>query len=680
MKGIKKFYAVLSGIFIILTINISFAERVPDTGQSKCYDDHGNEIYPCPEKGESFYGQDANYTINPQSYTKLDSQGKELSDSALQWAMIRDNITGLIWENKTDDGSIHDKTNTYNWEEAQTKLADQLNSEKFGGYSDWRLPNIKELSFIVKRDNYNPSINKDFFQVTVSDIYWSSTEAPYETVSYVRYVHFLDGNIYNYYKTYPYFARCVRGEEGWLSDNLVINNNGTVTNASTSLIWQKNTGGYMNWKDALEYCENLTLAGSSDWRLPNINELQSLADYNKYNPVISEYYFSDTQSEPYWSSTTNAGSAGNAWTLFFNNGGIYYNNKTDNYYVRCVSGGYITVSRKFGSSCYTTGTKLTVSLSVTPSFSTESYAVEDTPPEGWTVSNISNSGTFDSVGKKVKFGPFLDNTSRTLTYNVTPAANATGDKTFTGVASADGISISVLGDSVISVCSDYHPADISPSDFYISIEELTAYGASWKKGDTWSVSPNPIPIDYVTRAGSIWKGGEKYRYDISFGACPICWINSNARSKRIASDSSAVSTMPASFNPGETFTVSIAVTPASDVVNYAVEDIVPSGWAVSDISDSGYFDTINNKVKYGLFFDNQKRTLTYQVKSSAYISDNYTLVGKASFDGVNIEITGDRNISADGGGDAVPGDANQDGKLDLQDVIYILQILTDMRK
>ncbi|ETR68055.1 MAG: hypothetical protein OMM_04794 [Candidatus Magnetoglobus multicellularis str. Araruama] len=90
-----------------------FTGRVPDTGQTKCYDNN-NEI-PCPNSGEDFYGQDANYNINPQSFTKLDALGNDLPDSATEWVMVRDNISGLIWEVKTDDGSIHDKDNTYTW-------------------------------------------------------------------------------------------------------------------------------------------------------------------------------------------------------------------------------------------------------------------------------------------------------------------------------------------------------------------------------------------------------------------------------------------------------------------------------------------------------------------------------------------------------------------------------------
>ena len=88
------------------------AAPVPDTGVTKCYNEDGNEI-TCPNPGEAFYGQDGNYTINPQSYTKLDASGSDLPVTATSWVMVRDNVTGIIWEVKTDDGSIHDKDNTY---------------------------------------------------------------------------------------------------------------------------------------------------------------------------------------------------------------------------------------------------------------------------------------------------------------------------------------------------------------------------------------------------------------------------------------------------------------------------------------------------------------------------------------------------------------------------------------
>ena len=98
----------------------TFAAPVPDTGQTTCYDVAGNVI-TCPSPGQALYGQDANYSINPMSYTKLDSSGNILPDSATSWTMVKDNITGLIWEVKTKKDGVknyndpHDADNTYTW-------------------------------------------------------------------------------------------------------------------------------------------------------------------------------------------------------------------------------------------------------------------------------------------------------------------------------------------------------------------------------------------------------------------------------------------------------------------------------------------------------------------------------------------------------------------------------------
>jgi len=145
-KSLFKGLVILVGFFIISLFTKSSVLAVPfsvsDTGQTKCYDDLGNELTPCPTSGEHFYGQDAQYITNPQSYTKLDEDGNDLPDSATEWVMVRDNVTGLIWEVKTDDN----KGDKYNWEDAISYCG----SLSLGGYSDWRIPTIKELSFIRK--------------------------------------------------------------------------------------------------------------------------------------------------------------------------------------------------------------------------------------------------------------------------------------------------------------------------------------------------------------------------------------------------------------------------------------------------------------------------------------------------------------------------------------------------
>ena len=117
---------IFSVLFSLSTLTLAVDCPIPDTGQTKCYN-NTQEIF-CPLPGQPFYGQDAQYPCNPQSYTKLDANGNDLPNSATEWIMVQDNVTGLIWENKTDDGSIHDKDNIYNWNDAQSVFIATLNS------------------------------------------------------------------------------------------------------------------------------------------------------------------------------------------------------------------------------------------------------------------------------------------------------------------------------------------------------------------------------------------------------------------------------------------------------------------------------------------------------------------------------------------------------------------------
>lgn len=123
------------------------------------------------------------------------------------------------------------------------------------------------------------------------------------------------------------------------------NNNGIVEDSSTSLVWQDHyDDGYgnevsvvdSNWTSALIYCENLSLDGFSNWRLPNINELMSITDENSYSPSIKSS-FMHTEDSYYWSSTTSTNKTEKARVADFRYGKSFYGyDKSSTRFVRCV--------------------------------------------------------------------------------------------------------------------------------------------------------------------------------------------------------------------------------------------------------------------------------------------------------------------------------------------------------
>ena len=117
------------------------------------------------------------------------------------------------------------------------------------------------------------------------------------------------------------------------------NGNGTVTDNVTGLMWQQEDDNIeRTWEEALTYCEGLTLAGNSGWRLPNIKELRSIVDNTKDNgPSIDTTYFPNTNSSRYWSSTTNVqNQTSGAWLVSFSAGGFSSTFKSSDEHVRCV--------------------------------------------------------------------------------------------------------------------------------------------------------------------------------------------------------------------------------------------------------------------------------------------------------------------------------------------------------
>lgn len=318
------------------------AYPVVDTGQVMCYDNARG--ISAPAAGQAFYGQDAQHDGNQPSYA-LSAEG----------LTVTDNVTGLTWQRSTDtngDG-VPGTTDKLNWAQAQARPAD-LNASAYGGYSDWRLPTIKELYSLIEFSGTDPSgmnvdtsgltpfIDTGYFEFAYGDTsqgervidaqYASST--PYAADPNKLFgVNFADGRIKGYDLTMPggrektFFVMCVRGNAGYGVNDYTDNGDGTVTDSATGLEWsQADSGSGLNWQEALAWVQQKNAEGwlgHSDWRLPDAKELQSIVDYTRspdttgsaaIDPVFGCTSITDEAGQAdypfFWTSTTHAGSNG----------------------------------------------------------------------------------------------------------------------------------------------------------------------------------------------------------------------------------------------------------------------------------------------------------------------------------------------------------------------------------
>jgi hypothetical protein len=276
---------------------------------------------PVPDSGvvtkyTTTFGEDADYTINPPSYTDNGN------------GTITDNVTGLIWQ-KQDDAT------TRTWDDSNTYCSN--NTPALPG-TGWRLPTRMELLGIVNYGTSTPASNATYFPNTQSSYYWSS--GIYATDATKAWsVYFGNGDSYKgYSRTVSNYVRCVRGQSA--TSSFTDNGNGTVTDNVTGLMWQQVDDTPTIWRNAIPYCENLTLASYTDWRLPNVKELSSLVDDTRSNPAFNPAYIVITSVDPpfYWSSSTLALDTTAAWSVNSYNGETGYWNKLNAVYVRCVRG------------------------------------------------------------------------------------------------------------------------------------------------------------------------------------------------------------------------------------------------------------------------------------------------------------------------------------------------------
>ena len=93
----------------------------------------------------------------------------------------------------------------------------------------------------------------------------------------------------------------------WPVPRFIDNVDGTVKDRLTGLEWTKNAniaGTYMAWQEALDFVKTLNTGGHNDWRLPNVNEIESLVDFGMCYPALPANPFLNVQADFYWSSTS----------------------------------------------------------------------------------------------------------------------------------------------------------------------------------------------------------------------------------------------------------------------------------------------------------------------------------------------------------------------------------------
>ena len=111
----------------------------------------------------------------------------------------------------------------------------------------------------------------------------------------------------------------------------------TVVDKKTGLEWQRlDDDTTRTWDVAMTYCSDLTLDSKTDWRLPEVSELQSIVKYDASSPAINGVAFPGTNSSYYWSASSYAAFSSSAWRVNFNVGNVSASDKTGSYYVRCV--------------------------------------------------------------------------------------------------------------------------------------------------------------------------------------------------------------------------------------------------------------------------------------------------------------------------------------------------------
>jgi len=303
--------------------------KLPDSGQL--------------QNATETFGEDSDYIKHPRSIS-------------VKGQVAVDNNTQLMWTRENQGGM------------RLSEAAMHCGDLSTGGYNDWRLPTIKELQTIADYKNSKPAADTNIFTgipVMGPAGFWGTPVQPIDNnTNSGWHVGFPDGHVMGYSNDGYKNVFCTRSESGqYLIPQLSDNQNGTVTDDVTGLIWQQATTNNHTWEGALQQCNSLDLAGKK-WRLPSYPELISVLDYTRTRPAIDTSIFTENDTTGfYWTSTSDVIDGTNslgalfmaepernetaqesfkisnnrAWGVSVDEGGAWRFKKDSEYSVRCVA-------------------------------------------------------------------------------------------------------------------------------------------------------------------------------------------------------------------------------------------------------------------------------------------------------------------------------------------------------
>jgi hypothetical protein len=308
------------------------------TGQHTCHDNKGNTI-ECTDSG-----QDAEFhsgLVWPSPRFTIDTD------------IVRDKLTGLCWPVNASLSEF-----PLNWNQALQFVADMKATATLG-YHDWRLPNRRELRSLICHQSRQPALPVDHpFHNVFPHWYWSSTSVAAHP-GHAWYVNMAGGRMFYGGKDQAFMLWPVRGSGNMLprtgqrdcyncNDKSVDGRrNGQdgacqsghewpvprfetagahVHDRLTGLLWHAQTrltSTPVTWCNALQTIVRLNeSAGSRHWRLPNINELESLIDCSQHSPALPTTHPFISMGKIYWSSTTSLYEPDWAWALYLDDGAV----------------------------------------------------------------------------------------------------------------------------------------------------------------------------------------------------------------------------------------------------------------------------------------------------------------------------------------------------------------------